>query len=148
VGAEPQVHQPVRPWPLLRRLVVGSPGFLAALLLIAAGVYFLVIGLDAYDPSGEDDFASIFVLAAWFGAEAVVLGLCLAGATIAVTANRPATLLLVLIAGLSLAVATWTAWMLATGADVIVYAPLLAVLVYLVVVAVARLVMRRHAGHA
>jgi hypothetical protein len=143
-----QVDHPLRPWRLRRRLVVGAPGYVAALLLIAAGADFIVVGLSAYSPSSDDDFASIFVLAVWFGAEAVVLGLCLAGATVAVTLERPAPLLLVLMAGLSLAVAAWAAWMLATGADAPVYAPLLAVLVYLAVVAFARLLMRRHGGHA
>jgi hypothetical protein len=135
--------------PLWSRIAIAAPGAAAAALVLTGGVYFAVIGMrDATSLPAGDDFASIPTTIAFVGAVACVLGLLLAAATLIVSLARPRPVLLAFAALFAGCCAALTAYLLATGADGIVYAPLTAVLVYLAAVAVLRLLSMREATNA
>jgi hypothetical protein len=135
--------------PLWTRIAIAAPGAAAAALVLAGGVYFAVIGIsDATSPSAGDDFASIPTTIAFVGVMACVLALLLAAATLIVSLARPRRVLLGTTAVFAGCGAACAVYLLATGADGIVYAPLTAVLAYLAVVAVLRLLPMRKATNA
>jgi hypothetical protein len=116
------------PLPLWTRVAIAAPGAAAAALILAGGVYFAVTGIrdGASLPGG--DLASIPTTSVFVGVVACVLGLLLATATLIVSLARPRRVLLglaVVFAGCS---AVCAGYLLATGADGIVYAPVTAVL--------------------
>jgi hypothetical protein len=134
------------PW---TRVALAAPGAAAAALVIVGGVYLAVIGFsDLASMPAEDDFASISTVAALAGVVACALGLLLVAATIIVSLARPRPVLLVLTALSGSVCTSCAAYLLATGASVIVYASLAAVFAYLAAVAVLRLVAMRRATNA
>jgi hypothetical protein len=135
--------------PVWTRLAIAAPGAAAAALVIAGGVYFAVIGIrDAASLRAGDDFASVPTTIAFVGVVACVVGVLLAVATVIVSLARPRRVLLALAALFAGCCAACAAYLLATGADGIVYAPLTAVLAYLAAVAVLRLLSMRGATNA
>ena len=134
---------------LRRRIAIAAPGAAATALLFSGGVYFAVIGIhDAASLPAGDDFASIPAAIASVGVLACVAALMLAATTRIVSLAKPRPILLTLAAVFAGCCATCTAYVLATGADAIVYVPLTAVLTYLAGVAVLRLLSMHWATNA
>jgi hypothetical protein len=134
---------------LLARVAIAAPGAVAAALVIAGGVYFVVIGVRfAASLSADDDFASIPATAVFVGVTACVFGLLLATATVILALAKPPRFLLVGVVLFAGCCAACAAYLLAAGADGIVYLPLTAVLAYLTAVAVLRLLLTRGAANA
>jgi hypothetical protein len=135
-------------WPLWTRLIVAAPGIATAALVIAGGIYLTVTGVLFFRslPAG-DDFASLASAAVFTGVASAVFGLLLAAASLVVSLRRPRRLLLVLAALVACSEAVLAAYLLGTGADRIVYVPLVAVPVYLASVAVLRLLLTRRVAN-
>ena len=133
--------------PLWARLVVAAPGSIAAAVVFAGGVYLVVLGFGS-PMRADDDFASISAAASILGVAACLFGLLIALAVLAVTLRRARRVPLVLAALFTGGSAVIAAYLLATGADRIVYVPLLAVLGYLAVVAILRLLLAERTANA
>ena len=133
--------------PLWTRLLVAAPGSLAAAVMFAGGVYLVVLGVGS-PMRADEDFASIPAAVSVLGIAACVFGLLIALAVLAVTLRRVRRVPLILAAVFAGGSAVLAAYLLATGADRIVYVPLFGVLAYLAVVAILRLAFTQRPANA
>ena len=134
-------------WSPWTRLVVAAPGAAAAAVLICSGLYLVVAGFDS-PLRADDEFASISGAVTFLGIASCVFGLLVALAVLAVTLRRARRVPLVLSALFTSGSAACATYLLATGADRIVYVPLIAILAYLAAVATLRLSLADRTANA